>query len=150
MAKWRNFIEWQLAHYPLHKAFLAKMPPPPVKKTVLLKLWTPQKQQNAAHTIHTPLEWEAAYLEHIGARFPQIAWYVEAIEDVLQSLAPESRQLIELRYFQAWGKSPIAICHQLYIGRSHFYRLLNSALQQFAVRFGLAIDAEDNGVEEDI
>ena len=128
--------EWQLYNYPVHKQLLLQYQrrcadiAPSVSQ-----LDRPKGRRG--HGYGSITEGEALRMAKIAERMGNLAWFVEAVDDILPLLSPAERHILEQRYFAAAPRPVWQIANDIYISRSEYYRHRDHLLWKFGRRFGL-------------
>ena len=133
---WLKEVEWQLYNYPVHKQLLLQYQrrcadiAPSVSQ-----LDRPKGRRG--HGYGSITEGEALRMAKIAERMGNLAWFVEAVDDILPLLSPAERHILEQRYFAAAPRPVWQIANDIYISRSEYYRHRDHLLWKFGRRFGL-------------
>ena len=73
-------------------------------------------------------------LERMANQVDEARWYVRAIDDVMELLSQQERELIEKRYFKK--ETDTKICQDLHLSHNKYYKLKRTILMKFARRMG--------------
>jgi len=131
-----RLVEERLAQYPIDKRTLEAWEQ--LSKEIAGRL--PSSAANlgevlAGEGLHgDPTLSKVIRLERMAGRIDEVRWYVQAVDDVLDLLTPQERQLVELRFFK--GESDTRVYQQLHIGKTKYYSMKRSVLLKFARRMG--------------
>lgn len=129
-----KFIEQQLCDYKANKGLLVactNQPSPVISH--------PNLTRNMAAANNSPTEKQALESVGLSERLEKVAWYVKAIDDLLDIAAEEEKLLLAVRYFQPRPLSVWQIADILHISRTEFYRRRDVLLAWLDKRMGYPV-----------
>lgn len=130
-----KFVEKELYNYPVNKK--------------LVENWQKEAQDisiNSAlgkdgdrfsmNQITDPTSAKALRLASMASKVDRAKWYIQAIDDVMDTLAEEDKHLVELKYFNGMLTNS-GVAMGLHISEREFYNRRDCLIGKFGRRMGI-------------
>lgn len=128
------FVEKKLYDYPINKRLIDEFEAQ--KEAAILRSKPQEGPPSATGRPGRPTEITAIQLAMLEDRVKTERFWVKAIEDVLECLSEEEKELVELKYFEAYLTNE-GIMMQMSMSRKRFYRLREEVVYKFARRMAI-------------
>lgn len=132
-----RFVEKELFRYMVNKSLVASWEQE--RKSITDEshhVFENARDRVPQNKITNPTESKVMRIMSMASKVDRARWYCQAIEDVLKTLPPEDKRLVELKYFQGILTNT-GVAKELHISRSEYYNRRNRIIEKFGIRMGL-------------
>ncbi len=128
-----KFVEYKLRCYPEHKMAIEAWEEARKDIPHQARQWNPG---GGGGGTGDPTSAKAVRMMLLGEKVERESFWVKGIDDVLETLPDEDKDLVRMRYFEGYLTNA-GVARALHVSERSFYRRRDEVLAKFARRFGL-------------
>jgi RinA family phage transcriptional activator len=129
-----KFVEHKLYNYPTNKQIVEDYERE--RENIILATPHREKAMPANLGVGKPIETAIILLGRLEQKVVTETFWIRAIEDVMSRLSDEDKQLVELKYFDAYLTNA-GVARKLHISERDFYNRRSKLVHMFAKRFAI-------------